>query len=331
MSKSVIVTKDRAKVEGTIQLDGSKSISNRALIIQALCKEPFTISGISSSDDSSTLAELLQSEAHTLDAHHAGTTYRFMTAYLAVQGKHRILTGSERMQERPIGPLVEALRSIGADIRYTEKEGYPPLEFGERNEADFSNTVTIAGTMSSQYISALLMIAPTLSNGLTISIEGDLVSRPYLEMTLQMMQYFGVESTWKDESTIEVLPQAYQPRDFHVEADWSAASYYYSICALAEEAHITLKGLHKESMQGDSAIAKIASRFGVETSYADDGSISISKENDPAKTFEYDFLLCPDLAQTVAVMSAGSGSDSVFTGLQTLKIKETDRIAALKK
>jgi len=313
--------------KGTVTLAGSKSISNRVLIIQALCGDDFDITNLSTSDDTVTLQQLLASDAKVLDAHHAGTTYRFMTAYLAASEGERTLTGSARMLQRPIGPLVDALRSLGASITYESKEGYPPLAIKGSTLA--GGKVSIDATMSSQYLSALLLIAPTLEHGLEMTLVGDLVSKPYLLMTLRIMEYFGVEHTWVGD-IITVAKQDYIARDFYVEADWSAASYYYSIAALAPAADITLVGLQKDSLQGDAVIADISKHFGIETTYGTD-EVRLTKPagQEPPAMLEYDFLLCPDIAQTVSVMCAGLGVQALFSGLQTLYIKETDRVAAL--
>ncbi|MDF1697313.1 MAG: 3-phosphoshikimate 1-carboxyvinyltransferase [Saprospiraceae bacterium] len=312
---------------GTITLSGSKSISNRVLIIQALCKEQFEIFNLSDSDDTKTLQSLLASDDYQLDAHHAGTTFRFLTSYLAVKDGDNILTGSSRMQERPIQALSEALIQMGADISYVNKEGYPPLRIGPPAK-QIASKITLSADISSQYISSLLLVAPTLTNGLEIELIGDIVSRPYLEMTLKIMEYFGIKHSWHGQ-TIYVDAQEYQGRDFYVEADWSAASYYYIIAAFSENVDLTLKGLLKESLQGDSAIAEIASFFGVATEFGNKEIRLKKSEEKPQDFFEYDFIKCPDIAQSVSTMCAGLGTTGLFSGLQTLRIKETDRIAAL--
>lgn len=321
------VTKTGSSAVGKIKLSGSKSISNRVLIIQALCEGSFEISNLSDSDDTKTLQSLLSSDNHELDAHHAGTTFRFLTSYLATRQGENILTGSERMQERPIKALSDALIKIGASISYLGKEGYPPLNIGSPLRS-LDGKVSVSADISSQYLSSLLLIAPTLPDGLELTLIGDLVSRPYLEMTLKIMEYFGVSHTWIGQ-TISVTPQKYKAKDFFVEADWSAASYYYIIAAFANDVDITLTGLQKDSLQGDSAIATIGNSFGLQTEYINN-SIRITKSgNTIEEFFEYDFINCPDIAQSVSTMAAGTGVSSLFTGLQTLRIKETDRIAAL--
>ena len=313
--------------KGTINLTGSKSISNRALIIQALCKDKFEIDNLSNSKDTQTLVKLLDSEEIELNAGHAGTTYRFMTAYCAVTGRASILSGSERMHQRPIGELVEALKSLGANIEYVDNEGYPPLEIkkGEINKSE----VQLKASISSQFITALLLVAPTLPNGLTITLESEPVSRPYIEMTLRMMEYFGVEHSW-DDLVINIAPQDYVAKDYFVESDWSSASYLYAIAAISNEADITINGLTQQKLQGDSAISDMMTSFGIESTFTT-RSVRITKSNNNVLPFyEYDFISQPDIAQTVAVIGAAKGTSLLMTGLQTLAIKETDRTKALK-
>ncbi len=327
MAKVKVSKADQTAI-GKIKLGGSKSISNRVLIIQTLCEGSFEISNLSDSDDTNTLQSLLSSDSHELDAHHAGTTFRFLTSFLATREGENILTGSERMKERPIKALSEALIKMGADISYIGNDGYPPLKIGSPTRT-LDRKIAVSANISSQYLSSLLLVGPTLPDGLELTLIGDLVSRPYLEMTLRIMEHFGVSHTWTGQ-TITVAPQKYIAKDFFVEADWSAASYYYIIAAFAKEVDITLTGLQEDSLQGDSAIATIGNSFGLKTAYADN-SIRITKSGNPVdEFFEYDFINCPDIAQSVSTMAAGTGVSALFTGLQTLRIKETDRIAALK-
>jgi 3-phosphoshikimate 1-carboxyvinyltransferase len=327
---SLSISRQPNPLVGHLRLAGSKSISNRVLIIRALCGNSFAVDGLANATDTRTLAELLATDARTLDAGAAGTTFRFMTAFLAAQGRDRILTGSERMKQRPVGPLVEALRHMGADIQYLEKEGYPPLHFTSAANFGLSGEVTVNADTSSQYITALLLLAPILPNGLQLQLEGTIVSRPYIEMTLKLMQYFGVGHEWEG-SRIVVGPQQYQPRPFVVEADWSAASYYYSMAALSEYVDLQLDGLFAESMQGDAVLSVMYEKFGVKTEYTASG-IRLTKRAAATTVglFEQDFLECPDLAQTVAVTCASLGIQGLFSGLETLRIKETDRIGALR-
>ena len=315
-------------LKGEISLAGSKSISNRALLIRALSSEDFPIHCLANARDTELLLNLLQSSDTLLDAGAAGTTFRFMTAYLALQPGTQVLTGTERMKQRPIGLLVEALRQLGAHIDYLEKEGYPPLRIGSPQGLGHKQELAISASTSSQYISALLMIAPGLPSGCTLRLEGRVVSRPYIEMTLNLMAYFGVNCRWEGH-TIDVPPQAYRARSFTVEADWSAASYYYAMAALADEVDLQLNGLFEQSVQGDAVLAPMMENFGVQTTFNQRG-IRLSKTGPARPTaFEQDFLRCPDLAQTLAVVCAALGVPAAFTGLETLRIKETDRIAAL--
>ncbi len=323
------ITKSNRRIFGEITLAGSKSISNRALIIQSLCAEKFSIHRLANAKDTQLLQTLLSSQKIVRDAGAAGTTFRFMTAYLALQPDTHILTGTERMKKRPIGVLVDALRQLGADIQYLEEEGYPPLQINTPKNLGKIHRLNISAGTSSQYISALLMIAPMLPRGLELTLEGNIVSRPYIEMTLALMRYFGVQSRW-DGNTIKIAPQDYQPKEFTVEADWSAASYYYAMAAFADELDLQLNGLFKDSAQGDAILATMMEKFGIHTIFNDQG-IRLTKSGSALPpVFEYDFIECPDLAQTLAVICAGLGVHGVFTGLQTLSIKETDRIAALR-
>lgn len=326
--ESIILSHPNRIISGHVPLNRSKSISNRVLIIRALCNNKFPIHHLSDSDDTRTLESILGStEQQEFDCHHAGTTYRFLCSYLAIQPGEQILTGSERMKERPIGPLVDALRSLGADISYLEKEGFPPLLI-KQNKKEWAQEVELPAGISSQYISSLMMIAPVLKNGLKIRLIGELVSRPYLEMTANIMEYFGVKVQWT-ENEIRIDHQKYIGKEFTVEADWSAASYYYSIVALAEKAHLKVDGLYQNSLQGDSAIAEISKKFGIETIYSDKG-IEIVKNAETSPFIEYDFINQPDIAQTVFVMVGGLGMHGLYSGLKTLYIKETDRIHAMK-
>lgn len=308
-----------------IRLPGSKSESNRALVIKALGKIHEPIGNLSEARDTATMSELLASEAKELDVIDAGTTMRFLAAYFALTPDERVLTGSNRMLERPVGILVDALRELGADIDYLGVEGYPPLLL-KPFSGQKRNTIKLKGNVSSQYISALLMIAPTLPQGLKIEIEGDPVSRPYIKMTLALMKEYGVASQWKG-AFVEILPQKYVGTRYQVESDWSAASYWYSLVSLAENAQVILHGLRKSSYQGDQQIASIMSDLGVETKFFSD-SVALTKTSSRSSP-EIDFRPCPDLAQTVAVTCAGLGRNCIFRGIENLAIKETDRISAL--
>ena len=328
--QELTLSKATRELIGTIELTGSKSISNRALIIQALTPEPFVIERLAQAKDTQTLQALLASNEEVLDTGAAGTTYRFLTAYLSTQSGTQVLTGSERMKERPIGVLVDALRELGAQIEYVEREGYPPLRIGQANGFGEKGQLSIPAGTSSQYITALLLLAPTLPNGLELELIGKIVSRPYIEMTLRLMAYFGIEYQWEDQ-VIKVAPQVYQARPFMVEADWSAASYYYSLAAICDRCDLQLDGLFADSVQGDAVAQDIYQTFGVHTSFNETG-LRLHKDGsaDRPQVLEYDFLECPDIAQTLAVTCAALGVQGLFTGLETLRIKETDRIAALK-
>lgn len=329
------LSKENATIQGHLRLNGSKSISNRVLIIRALCGKDFEIPHLSNSKDTLTLQALLAQvksdtgEGMVYDAGAAGTTFRFMTAFLALQPGTQILTGTERMKQRPIKILVEALRQLGAQIEYLEQEGYPPLRIESPISVQGPAKLTIKANTSSQYISALLLIGPTLPEGIELTLEGTIVSRPYIEMTLRIMGFFGVKHRWEGQ-VITVPAQDYQAKDFVVEADWSAASYYYALAALADACTLQLDGLFRNSLQGDAVLQEMMPHFGVETAFTSTG-IQLTKKNAAsAEPFQWDFIRCPDLAQTLAVICAGTGTPATFKGLETLRIKETDRIAAIK-
>jgi 3-phosphoshikimate 1-carboxyvinyltransferase len=343
MSQNIAVSRSHKEVKATIQLTGSKSECNRALVIEALSKGKVKVTNISDAADAVTLAGILrdvvgsplsiESEAHKTDnSQHtvnigpAGTAMRFLTAYLTLQGGEVLLTGTERMKQRPIGILVDALRTLGARITYAENEGFPPLLIQGGYE-QLTDTITIKGDISSQYITALLLIANSLPKGLQLHIDGELTSRPYVEMTLSMLQQAGIQHQWTDH-TISIAPQEFRETSIWVEPDWSAASYWYSVAALADEAELFLPGLTSYSLQGDSVITELMANFGI-TSQFKDGGVYLKKEPKPIIRKIFDLKSCPDLAQTLIVVCAALGHDATFTGLETLKIKETDRIAAL--
>lgn len=304
-------------------------------MVKVLSGLDIKISNLSDAKDTQTLLQLLSAKGlTTFDVGHAGTAMRFLTAYLAIKEGEFVLTGSERMQQRPIKILVDALSILGAEVEYLNNEGFPPLKI--KGKKLLGGEITIDGSVSSQYISALMLVAPYLKNGLKINFEEQLTSKPYLEMTLEIMKYFGVELTWKDShirrnDAIEVKAGGYVAKDFYVEADWSAASYWYSMVALANKADITLLGLQKESIQGDAVVAEIYENFGVKTEFIENG-IRLTKNSLPITHHSplfFDFTDCPDLAQTIAVTCAALNVPAKLTGLSTLRIKETDRIAAL--
>jgi 3-phosphoshikimate 1-carboxyvinyltransferase len=312
-----------AKIHTTIQLPSSKSISNRALIINALGNGTHHPENLSDCDDTRVMIRALNDDKETIDIMAAGTAMRFLTAYLSVTPGTRIITGTERMQQRPIQVLVNALRELGADIEYVANDGFPPLRITGRELR--KDTISLPGNVSSQYISALLMIAPVLTNGLTIRLTGDIISRPYINLTLQLMNDFGVRAEWTDDHRLKVEPQAYHSTPFYVE---SAASYWYQIVALSKEAEVTLPGLFKDSYQGDSQVAGIFRSLGVETIYKDK-TVILKKNGKSVERLDYDFINQPDLAQTFVVTCALLNIPFRFSGLQSLKIKETDRMAAL--
>lgn len=319
-------------IKGEIELAGSKSINNRALMIRALCSKSFPIHRMANAQDVELMQAILSSDDPIKDAGPAGTTFRFMTAYLALQPGEQTLTGTQRMKQRPIGLLVDALRSLGAQIEYIEKEGFPPLLIKEPGpDLGKNNEISIPADTSSQYISALLMIAPTLPNGLSLTLVGDIVSRPYLEMTLSLMAYFGIRHEWVTNNQINIAHQAYQPRAYTVEADWSAASYHYALAAFADELDLQLNGLFENSVQGDSVLVAMMEHFGVQSIFNDRGVRLLKSSQVNTSALVQDFIKCPDLAQTIAVVCAGLGIQGTFSGLKTLRIKETDRIAALQK
>lgn len=325
--QAVTVYPPKAPIQAQIQLAASKSESNRALIINALTHFKGQLSNVSAARDTQTMLRLLQSSDSVADVLDAGTTMRFLTAYFAVTGQQKTMTGTPRMCERPIGILVDALRILGADITYLGKEGYPPTQL---NGFDYSgqNRVKIRGDVSSQYISALLMVGPTLPEGIILELTGEIGSRPYIEMTLQQMVAFGAkfEADW-DQKAIRVPAQKYTPTSYQVESDWSGASYWYSVVALAEQAEVELLGLKENSLQGDSAIVDIMQQMGVKSTFTAQG-VLLTKT--PAQeSFTWDFTDCPDLAQTIAACAVAKGITVTMTGIESLKIKETDRVAAL--
>ena len=321
----------------TIKLPASKSISNRALIIHALSGGAILPDNLSDCDDTTVIINALQNNPHEINIKAAGTAMRFMTAFLSVKdGEEHVLTGTERMKHRPIGVLVDALRHLGADISYVGDEGFPPLRIkGRKLEGGL---LEVPGNISSQYISALLMIGPTLKNGLTLRLTGDVISRPYIDLTLWTMREFGADADWSDFETISVAPKPYKERTYYIENDWSAASYWYEMIALSthEDDEIRLEGLMDGSKQGDSSVRYIFSLLGVKSTFEsrEEGvptTVTLRHTNRCVPRLEYDFVNSPDLAQTFVVCCALKNVHFHFTGLSTLKIKETDRIEAMKK
>lgn len=311
-------------LQGQVPLESSKSESNRALIIQALAQGGIELEHLSAARDTQTLIRLLKSKEEVLDVLDAGTTMRFLVAYCAATGRKAVLTGTPRMQQRPIAILAEALRKLGTRIAYLGKEGYPPLRIEGFEQT--CREVSVRGDVSSQYISALLMAGPYMPQGLRLTLEGEVASKPYIDMTLQLMGRFGVHGRWEGQ-TIDLPAQRYQPGAYAVESDWSGASYWYSMVALTRQAEVKLLGLREDSLQGDKAIVEIMERLGVASVFDADG-VRLQKVA-RASRLDYDFSHCPDLAQTVAVLCAALELPARLTGLKSLRIKETDRIAAL--
>ncbi len=319
-----------------VKLPSSKSISNRALIIYALSDCCILPDNLSDCDDTEVIIRALRENPYIINIGAAGTAMRFTTAFLAAtaSGEH-VLTGTERMKHRPIGILVNALRRLGADISYEGEEGFPPLHINGRRLD--GGQLEIDGNVSSQYISALLMIGPVLSKGLTLRLIGDIISRPYIDLTLWTMREFGAEAEWTSVDTIEVKPTPYRPRTYFIENDWSAASYWYEMVALSpdRDAEVRLEGLMDGSKQGDSSVRYLFSLLGVKTKFdsrkpGQPTTVTLKKNGHCVPRLEYDFVNSPDLAQTFVVTCCALGVPFHFTGLQTLKIKETDRINALK-
>lgn len=313
------------EVRTTVHLPASKSISNRALILNALSLSSTPIHNLSDCEDTRVIIDSFNSNSNLFDVKGAGTAMRFLTAFLAGMEGEWIIRGSKRMHERPIHPLVETLNVLGAEIDYLEKEGFPPLRIRGRKLR--GGEVFVAGNISSQFISALLMVAPMMEKGLAMNIEKQVISRPYIDLTIGMMKDFGVHTKWED-NKITVKPQKYKAVEYTVEQDWSAASYWYEIVSLLPGAEVTLPGLRKVSLQGDANVANLFSDLGVETEYQTDG-IVIRHVKRKARKFFHDFVREPDLVQTFAAACCFKGIAFLFSGTQSLKIKETDRIAAM--
>jgi len=324
------------RLNQTIQLPASKSISNRALIIYALSGGRNLPENLSDCDDTEVIIEALRYMPDEINIKAAGTAMRFMTAYLSVMRGTHIITGTDRMKHRPIAILVDALRRLGANIEYVGEEGYPPLKITGKKLA--GGLLEIPGNVSSQYISALLMIGPMLKDGLTLQLTGEIISRPYIDLTLWMMGEFGAEAKWSSTDTITVTHKPYKGRNYFIESDWSGASYWYEMVALSKDrnAEVRLTGLMDGSMQGDSTSRYIFSLLGVKTTFETQTKgvpqmVTLKKNGRGVTKLEYDFVNAPDLAQTFVVTCAALDIPFHFKGLATLKIKETDRIEALKR
>ena len=315
--------------QSSVKITGSKSESNRLLLLQSLFSN-LSIENISNSDDSVLMTKALKSDSNVVDIHHAGTAMRFLTAYFSIQeGSEVVLTGSQRMQERPIKILVDALRSLDAEITYEANEGYPPIRI--KGKKLTKNKVELAANVSSQYISALLLIASRLEQGLELTLNGQITSVPYIKMTLSLLEEVGVKTSFEG-NTIVIFPaEEVEAKKMVVESDWSSASYFYSIAALSEiGTEITLSAYKDNSLQGDSVLATIYKDMGVETKFHNNQITLTKSANCQLPSVNYDLTNAPDIAQTIAVTCVGLGVGCHLTGLHTLKIKETDRLVALK-
>ena len=325
---NIFLSKTSIKKKSSIVITGSKSESNRLLLLQALYPQ-IKIENLSNSDDSEIMQRALASTSEVINIHHAGTAMRFLTAYFAIQeGREVILTGSSRMKERPIKILVDALNTLGANISYLEKEGFPPLMI--KGKKLVANKISIQANTSSQYITALLLVGSKLDKGIELTLEGEITSVPYIKMTLALLSEIGFQTTFEGK-TIAVKPyQLEKTITLTVESDWSSASYFYSIVALSEVGtQITLSSYKENSIQGDSALAEIYKEFGVTTVF-ENRSIRLEKVSNQLSSLSFNLINSPDIAQTIAVTAFGLGLQCDLYGLHTLKIKETDRLEALK-
>ncbi len=326
--KDCIRIKAPERLRANVTLPASKSLSNRALLIAALCPDAPRPENLSDCDDTNVMLRALDERPEVMDIQAAGTAMRFLTAYLSVTDGRHVLTGTERMQKRPISPLVDALRSLGADIEYIGSEGYPPLSI--RGKRLHGGELSLPGNISSQYVSALLMIAPLLEGGLSLRLVGDIVSRPYIDMTISMMRTFGAKAAWTGTDTVGIAEQPYVATPYAVENDWSAASYWYEMMALTPDpdAEVFLHGLTEDSLQGDSRVVLFFQSLGVETHYTPDG-VRLKKRPTAVTHVDLNLVEQPDLAQTLVATCCALKVTSRFTGLSNLKIKETDRLSAM--
>jgi 3-phosphoshikimate 1-carboxyvinyltransferase len=322
-----VIKKDKT-LKGAITLPPSKSISNRLLIIRAISGKDFEIKNISHSTDTQVLQHILQTKSTVVDVGDAGTAYRFLTAYLCLTEGEKILTGSERMKKRPVGALVNALKEIGAHIEFTENENYPPLLI--HGGTLKGGEISVDASISSQFISALLLIAPSLRDGLKVHLYGSKVSEPYIDMTLKLMAEFGINFE-KDIDTITISPQQYRIKDIEVEGDWSSAAFFYQMAALADNSlELYLKGLKKSSIQGDKIIADLMYYFRVDTTYENDG-ILLTKGKEHIPKLRFNFSSYPDIVPSLLINCAATGVKAEVWGIEHLRIKETDRITALQR
>lgn len=324
-----LLIKQHSSLNGEVKrLPSSKSLSNRALILQALSGPAKSwVSNLSDARDTVLMNKLVGSTEKVVDVMDAGTTMRFLTAYFSTKGANKIMTGTARMKERPIGLLVDALRTIGVEIDYLERDGFPPIEI-KGFAGQKVDEVSIPGNVSSQYISALMMTGPALPRGLRIKLTGKVGSRPYIDMTAALMKHFGVEAEFRGD-TIHVKHSAYKANPYRVEGDWSGASYWFAFTALAKNASIYLPGMADKSLQGDREIVDIMKLLGVTATF-DKNGVQLTKSDVTQRSIEWNFTDCPDLAQTVLPVCAAKGVVGTFTGLESLYIKETDRVAALR-
>lgn len=314
-------------LKATVNLPASKSISNRVLILNALSLNTEPVENLSDCEDTQVIIDAFNSKSNLFDVKGAGTAMRFLTAFLAGMDGEWIVQGSKRMHERPIYPLVDTLKSIGADIEYLKNEGYPPLKIkGKRLSG---GEVQVPGNISSQFISALMMVAPTMEKGLIINIQDEIISKPYIVLTAKLMEEYGVHLKWEG-NRIRIKPQSYKPVSFKVESDWSAASYWYAMASLSAQAEVTLLGLYPNSCQGDANLVNLFKDLGVSTEFVSNGVV-IRKKGRPIKKFFHNFIYEPDLAQTFVAACCFQHVPFIFSGLQSLRIKDTDRIAALRR
>lgn len=328
----VKINKNNRFLYGSVSINGSKSISNRLLILKAIYKDEIDIVNLSNCEDTEVLKSSLTSHSNMLDIHHAGTAMRFLTSYLSIQKEREvILTGSKRMKERPILVLVDALRKLGAEINFLEKEGYPPIKILGKEIT--GGEININAQVSSQYISSLMLVASKFKNGLKIFMQDNITSFPYIKMTFDLLILSGIKVLWDKKKVIHIYPgKKKEKKRFYIESDWSSASYYYSISAIAKESKIVLSSYDNNSLQGDKEVSYIYDKyFGISTLFKKNKIIIFKKRNSSLpKFFELDLNKTPDVAQTVTVTSAALGIKCFLKGLETLKIKETDRLIALK-
>jgi len=321
----------QAPIHQEIAITGSKSESNRLLLFNQLFEQVLTLKNVSNSEDSQLMQNSLANQTNLIDIHHAGTAMRFLTAYFSIQeNKTTILTGSERMKQRPIKLLVDALNELGAEISYQENEGFPPLLI--KGKKLTNNIITIPSNVSSQYITALCLIGTKLENGLTIQLDGKIISIPYIQMTIQLLNKVGVEATFEGNTIKIPFAKNIQPQTIQVESDWSSASYYYSLVALSKKVEIKISTFFEDSLQGDSALQQIyAENFGVISTF-ENGILTLKNDSNflQKNTIELNLINTPDIAQTIAATCVGLKITCHLTGLETLKIKETDRLVALK-